>query len=99
VVEEEGATALRGSVLDIESFAASNERAARVRAAVEALPETQRVAMELAYFEGLTQSEVATRTGVPLGTVKTRLRTALTSLKRIFVCKVQPGCGGGDFEV
>jgi RNA polymerase sigma-70 factor (ECF subfamily) len=37
--------------------------------------------MELAYFEGLTQSEIAKRTGDPLGTVKTRLRTALASLK------------------
>jgi len=78
---EEVAATLHGSVLDIESFVANNEMAGRVRAALQGLPEAQREAMELAYFEGLTQSEIAKRTGDPLGTVKTRLRTALASLK------------------
>jgi RNA polymerase sigma-70 factor (ECF subfamily) len=55
---------------------------AQVRKALEALPETQRHAMELAYFEGLTQTEIASRTGDPPGTVKTRLRTAVASLKK-----------------
>jgi len=80
VVEEVAAT-LHGSALDIESFTVRNEMAGRVRAALQTLPEAQRQAMELAYFEGLTQSEIAKRTGDPLGTVKTRLRTALASLK------------------
>jgi RNA polymerase sigma-70 factor (ECF subfamily) len=80
-VAEEFAATLHGSVLDIESVTARNEMAGRVRAVLHALPEAQREAMELAYFEGLTQSEIAKRTGDSLGTVKTRLRTALASLK------------------
>ena len=80
-VEEEIAANLHGALPDIQSVAARNEMAGRVRAALQALPEPQRQAMELAYFEGLTQSEISKRTGDPLGTVKTRLRTALASLK------------------
>ncbi|MGH7528709.1 MAG: RNA polymerase sigma factor, partial [Gemmatimonadales bacterium] len=54
---------------------------AQVHAALEALPAEQRAAVQLAYFEGLTQSEVATRLGIPLGTVKTRLRLAFDRLR------------------
>jgi RNA polymerase sigma-70 factor, ECF subfamily len=53
-----------------------------VREAMMTLPVEQRAALELAYFEGLTQTEIAERTQTPLGTVKTRIRTALTSLRR-----------------
>jgi RNA polymerase sigma-70 factor, ECF subfamily len=67
---------------NLEAAAAQNQMMAQVRKALEALPETQRHAMELAYFEGLTQTEIASRTGDPLGTVKTRLRTAVASLKK-----------------
>ncbi|HWZ26941.1 MAG TPA: sigma-70 family RNA polymerase sigma factor [Gemmatimonadales bacterium] len=51
-----------------------------VHRALAALPEDQRQALTLAYFEGLSQSEIAKRTGTPLGTVKTRMRIAQQKL-------------------
>ena len=53
-----------------------------VKGALESLPKEQRAAVELAYFEGMTHSEIAEQTGDPLGTVKTRLRSAIETLKR-----------------
>ncbi len=68
--------------MSLESAITQKELMGRVKGAMEALPKEQRAAVELAYFEGLTHSEIAERTGDPLGTVKTRLRTALETLKR-----------------
>lgn len=57
------------------------ERRALVRQALMQLPSEQRDVLELAYFRGLSQSEIAERTGQPLGTVKTRVRLAMEKLR------------------
>ena len=71
------------STQNVEDEAARTELARSLTAALAKLPSEQRQALELAYFEGMTQSEISTRTGCPLGTVKTRVRTAMQSLKLI----------------
>jgi RNA polymerase sigma-70 factor (ECF subfamily) len=60
--------------------AESSWTAWRVHRALEVLPEHERPVIELAYWGGLSQSEVAERLGIPLGTVKTRTRSALARL-------------------
>ncbi|HYN83192.1 MAG TPA: sigma-70 family RNA polymerase sigma factor [Gemmatimonadaceae bacterium] len=57
------------------------ERRRHVLAALRELPEEQREVLELGYFKGLTQPEIAEATGQPLGTVKTRMRLAMQKLR------------------
>jgi RNA polymerase sigma-70 factor (ECF subfamily) len=54
----------------------------KIRGVLKNLPHEQQQSVELAFFEGLTHSEIAERTGDPLGTVKTRIRSALASLRK-----------------
>ena len=56
----------------------------RARAAVVTLPAEQRKTLEMAFFDGLTHTEIAEMTGDPLGTVKTRIRSALITLRKGF---------------
>lgn len=54
----------------------------KVRTALSGLPSEQQHSVELAFFEGLSHSEIAAKTGDPLGTVKTRIRSALLSVRK-----------------
>jgi RNA polymerase sigma-70 factor (ECF subfamily) len=56
----------------------------KARSVIVTLPTEQRKTLEMAFFDGLTHSEIAEMTGDPLGTVKTRIRSALTSLRKAF---------------
>jgi RNA polymerase sigma-70 factor, ECF subfamily len=60
----------------------SAQRREVVRAAIASLRETERSVLELAYYSDLSQSAIAERTGLPLGTVKTRIRSALNKLRK-----------------
>jgi RNA polymerase sigma-70 factor, ECF subfamily len=64
-----------------ETRAALSEQQRAVACALESLPQDQRVLIEQAYFLGLTQSELAERFKLPLGTVKTRIRTGMMALR------------------
>jgi len=70
--------------VNTEDRMVDQEQARRIRAAFSQLNENQRQVLELAYFEGLSQSEMAEKLGQPLGTIKTWVRTALTTLRGTF---------------
>ena len=74
--------------------AEASERRRIVLAALSGLPAEQREALELGYFGGLSQSEIAERTGQPLGTVKTRMRLALQKLRSQLQVLGSEGGGG-----
>ncbi len=68
-------------VEDPEAAAMRTERRGVVNRALDRLPPDQRALIETAYFSGLSQSELAARFNLPLGTVKTRVRAALKALR------------------
>jgi hypothetical protein len=69
-----------------------------VRQAFAALPQAQRETLRLAYYDGLTQEEIAERTGTPLGTVKSRTRLGLLGLRRRLADGDENGGRGGGGE-
>lgn len=72
------------SLYDLAAEAEHNGMMEKVRSVVQKLPPEQKKAIEMAFFDGLTHSEIAAMTGDPLGTVKTRMRGGLSTLRKAF---------------
>jgi RNA polymerase sigma-70 factor, ECF subfamily len=69
---------------DLAGEADRSRAAAKVRDALGSMPSAQRTALELSYFEGLSHFEISNKTGEPLGTIKTRIRSGLIALRKAF---------------
>lgn len=70
-----------GAAASAEDFTVASEMQKLVRSALETLPTEQREVIELAYYGGLSHSEIAVKLGQPLGTIKTRTRLGMTKLR------------------
>ena len=69
---------------DLASGAEWSRALEKIRSALASMSSPQRSALEMAFFEGLTHAEIATKTGEPLGTIKTRIRAGLGALRKVF---------------
>jgi RNA polymerase sigma-70 factor, ECF subfamily len=70
------------STTDLGSITERNILMEKVRIALQDLPREQQRSLEMAFFDGLSHSEIAEKTGDPLGTIKTRIRLALISVRK-----------------
>lgn len=69
---------------DFASGAEWSRALEKIRSTLTSMPSPQRSALEMAFFEGLTHTEIAAKTGEPLGTIKTRIRAGLVTLRKAF---------------
>ena len=92
VVTDEGETlVLAPTVEAADRGAEQSETSAIVRRSLDDLPAAQRRVIELAYFGGFSQSEIAAQLSEPLGTVKTRMRTAMEKLRQALRPVIEAG--------
>ena len=89
VVTMAGADEASEDVSDAASDAIRSEQRGVVNSALSQLPEEQKRPLMLAYFDGLTQSEIALQLGAPLGTVKTRMRSGMMKLRELLSARGQ----------
>jgi RNA polymerase sigma-70 factor, ECF subfamily len=68
--------------VSLENEAAQRLAVEKIRGVLSRLPQEQRRALEMAFFEGMTHTEIASKTGDPLGTIKTRIRAGLLALRK-----------------
>jgi RNA polymerase sigma-70 factor, ECF subfamily len=92
-VAELDPSAVDPNAADVLQAAEANDRRERILRALATLSSEQRQAVELAYYGGLTHLEISQRTGLPLGTVKGRLRLAMEKL-RLALADLAPEIGG-----
>jgi RNA polymerase sigma-70 factor (ECF subfamily) len=83
VLDEDDPTLQPAAEIGADEAVANDDRDAHVRAAVSQLPEEQREMLRAAFFLGQSHSEIAEATGLPLGTVKSRIRLAFGKLKKV----------------
>lgn len=84
-----GANDASEEVSDAATDAIRSEQRGVVNSALSQLPEEQKRPLMLAYFDGLTQSEIALQLGAPLGTVKTRMRSGMMKLRELLTARGQ----------
>jgi RNA polymerase sigma-70 factor (ECF subfamily) len=77
-------TVVLPSMINVASIIERNTIMEKVRGVLKGLPQEQQMLVELAFFEGLSHTEIAAKTGDPLGTVKTRIRSILIHLRKAF---------------